>query len=1000
MTEVFVCCLNQNCFSFHKYATENCPNKPICINKILQQIVGDEIVTRVYCSNSQSVFLTKTGKLHFYNFIQDQEKTKKNKVSRNIKKKRKLNKKHRSHSQLKQNSDCPNFLSSTPSFLPYLYSFQNDEQEIPNLRKEFYIENRTEKKKKTKKKINQENQNVVSALNLSNTEIKKEIKKKVVTISKFKGKRVEKIVFSKKGAVVLVEGDVYQLFYNTVPDNKAKINRIAFNPKRQIIDLVAGDYWYVAIDRYQKPYFWGECHQMDLCGKKKKKDKIAQDTKREKQKKNKNKSIVVSPTLIKGFERERVQLIDCGDQNLILLSDREELFVCGVNCNGQLATGNYFDQKYLKLIPYQQKLFGGIIKICCSSSYSMLLNNFGKVFVSGLISDLLPNYEKNLQKICTFQQLKFNINISQITNIFTSKFQLQFSNNTDCEENKNKFENEDVCDDFENEDEDEDEDKGIVIKKGKRKKRKERRQLKEKSIEIETERENGEKTKGERGRVRETETEREKEKEKENEKENEREREREREREKEREKEKEKEKEKENEKEIEIEKEKEKEKENEKEKEIEIEKKLYSNNKSVCYFVSNSGQVYTINNGNNSNINLKHKNKDKNKKKHFNMKNKNKLMCILKKINLPREFKVFQLDCSFTHTTFLCRKNKVKRKTNKALNSNEDLFGKNSKWEEIDGEYEEEEEIWENYTTHGLGNFILLPTEQFISILSYLPLKNLSMLSQVSKDIHELASHDWVWSSHFKNRFGDPDSKLEKIIERPKLRNSGWKEAFIKTARDLYGPKYNLKFVNNNQTSKQSKDHNSKNNKIIDRIIGYFKIKPTFQIIVLGLTAVGKSTIIYKLILDDDLKINSTPNCLCEILSYQGYKLICWEVSESLNSHNRWFQYFSEPQALVWVVNTSDRNKIEQSKNGLHRVLENEEMKNIPVLIYANKFKDSNRAMTMKELVKKLELKTLEQNWYLQPCIAIKKKGLTQGMDWIIDNLNHQYQQDQIVDNL
>eukprot|EP01155_Anaeramoeba_flamelloides_P024344 Anaeramoba_flamelloidesa809734_30.p1 GENE.a809734_30~~a809734_30.p1 ORF type:complete len:415 (-),score=98.28 a809734_30:145-1389(-) len=289
MTEVFVCCLNQNCFSFHKYATENCPNKPICINKILQQIVGDEIVTRVYCSNSQSVFLTKTGKLHFYNFIQDQEKTKKNKVSRNIKKKRKLNKKHRSHSQLKQNSDCPNFLSSTPSFLPYLYSFQNDEQEIPNLRKEFYIENRTEKKKKTKKKINQENQNVVSALNLSNTEIKKEIKKKVVTISKFKGKRVEKIVFSKKGAVVLVEGDVYQLFYNTVPDNKAKINRIAFNPKRQIIDLVAGDYWYVAIDRYQKPYFWGECHQMDLCGKKKKKDKIAQDTKREKQKKNKNK---------------------------------------------------------------------------------------------------------------------------------------------------------------------------------------------------------------------------------------------------------------------------------------------------------------------------------------------------------------------------------------------------------------------------------------------------------------------------------------------------------------------------------------------------------------------------------------------------------------------------------------------------------------------------------------------------------------------------------------
>ncbi len=96
-----------------------------------------------------------------------------------------------------------------------------------------------------------------------------------------------------------------------------------------------------------------------------------------------------------------------------------------------------------------------------------------------------------------------------------------------------------------------------------------------------------------------------------------------------------------------------------------------------------------------------------------------------------------------------------------------------------------------------------------------------------------------------------------------------------------------------------------------------------------------------------------------------------------------WRHYFQNTQALVLVVDSNDRCRIDQARDEIHRMLVEEELRGVPLLIYANK-QDLPNAMSAAEVTEKLGLSKLRQRkWYIQESCAPTGEGLYDGLDWL-----------------
>src|SRR4051812_15555816 len=91
--------------------------------------------------------------------------------------------------------------------------------------------------------------------------------------------------------------------------------------------------------------------------------------------------------------------------------------------------------------------------------------------------------------------------------------------------------------------------------------------------------------------------------------------------------------------------------------------------------------------------------------------------------------------------------------------------------------------------------------------------------------------------------------------------------------------------------------------------------------------------------------------------------------------------------ALIYVVDSTDRERLEEASDELSRVLSDDLMRDVCILVYANK-QDLPGAITPNEIAKTMKLdKERARQWYVQGSAATKGDGLFEGMDWLFGAL-------------
>uniref|UniRef100_A0ABI7ZT40 ADP-ribosylation factor n=1 Tax=Felis catus TaxID=9685 RepID=A0ABI7ZT40_FELCA len=156
----------------------------------------------------------------------------------------------------------------------------------------------------------------------------------------------------------------------------------------------------------------------------------------------------------------------------------------------------------------------------------------------------------------------------------------------------------------------------------------------------------------------------------------------------------------------------------------------------------------------------------------------------------------------------------------------------------------------------------------------------------------------------------------------------------------------------------------------------------------LGLDAAGKTTILYKLKLGEIVTTIPTIGFNVETVEYKNICFTVWDVGGQDKIRPLWRHYFQNTQGLIFVVDSNDRERIQEGAEELQKMLQEDELQDAVLLLFANK-QDLPNAMAISEMTDKLGLQSLRnRTWYVQATCATQGTGLYEGLDWLSNELS------------
>lgn len=171
--------------------------------------------------------------------------------------------------------------------------------------------------------------------------------------------------------------------------------------------------------------------------------------------------------------------------------------------------------------------------------------------------------------------------------------------------------------------------------------------------------------------------------------------------------------------------------------------------------------------------------------------------------------------------------------------------------------------------------------------------------------------------------------------------------------------------------------------------------KKEMRILMVGLDAAGKTTILYKLKLGDVVTTIPTIGFNVETVEYKNISFTVWDVGGQDKIRPLWRHYFCNTQGVIFVVDSNDRERIDATNSAeasaqeeLHRMLSEDELRDAVLLVFANK-QDLPNALSVAEITERLKLNAIRnRSWYIQATCATSGDGLYEGLDWLSNTLS------------
>ncbi|XP_049849495.1 uncharacterized protein LOC126319853 [Schistocerca gregaria] len=169
----------------------------------------------------------------------------------------------------------------------------------------------------------------------------------------------------------------------------------------------------------------------------------------------------------------------------------------------------------------------------------------------------------------------------------------------------------------------------------------------------------------------------------------------------------------------------------------------------------------------------------------------------------------------------------------------------------------------------------------------------------------------------------------------------------------------------------------------ISSLLAYYFGNTEVRVLMVGLDAAGKTTILYRLKLGEVITTIPTIGFNVETVEYKNITFHVWDVGGQDRLRPLWRRYYDGADGVIYVVDSNDRNRINDTKKEFLSLLSIPEMANAAVLVFANK-QDLAHAYSVAEITEIMQIYSIPQRkWHVQACCAVDASGLYEGLDWL-----------------
>ncbi|XP_075910524.1 ADP-ribosylation factor-like protein 6 [Petromyzon marinus] len=180
--------------------------------------------------------------------------------------------------------------------------------------------------------------------------------------------------------------------------------------------------------------------------------------------------------------------------------------------------------------------------------------------------------------------------------------------------------------------------------------------------------------------------------------------------------------------------------------------------------------------------------------------------------------------------------------------------------------------------------------------------------------------------------------------------------------------------------------------RLLERLASWLGVRRReLQVLCVGLDNSGKTTIVNHLkpASAQSQDIVPTIGFSVEKFTTASLSLTVFDMSGQGRYRNLWEHYYREAQAVIFVVDSSDRLRMVVAKEELDSLLAHPDVsgRRVPLLVFANKM-DLKESLSSVACSSLLGLQEVHQSpWHIVASNALKGEGLQEGVEWLQDQI-------------
>ncbi|XP_014246398.1 ADP-ribosylation factor-related protein 1 [Cimex lectularius] len=179
---------------------------------------------------------------------------------------------------------------------------------------------------------------------------------------------------------------------------------------------------------------------------------------------------------------------------------------------------------------------------------------------------------------------------------------------------------------------------------------------------------------------------------------------------------------------------------------------------------------------------------------------------------------------------------------------------------------------------------------------------------------------------------------------------------------------------------------------------GFYKYlvqKDEYCVLILGLDNAGKTTYLeaaktkitknYKGM--NPSKITTTVGLNIGKIDIGGIRLNFWDLGGQEELQSLWDKYYAESHAIIYIVDSNDRERINESRETFEKMISCENLIGVPLLVLANKqdIPDCMGVREVKPIFKKNTNLIGSREIMVMAVSALNGEGVNEGITWLVD---------------